>query len=471
MIIDTQCSAIDLHTAKILVVDDEPTVRELVSEMLDREVAEITCAGSIAEARQLARTKQFDMALLDIMLPDGSGGECIPFLRATQKSIAIILITGHTTRETVASLATLGIGALLSKPFSRTELKGAVAREFKRMKADDSIDASLSLSSEAPENDLFGNSDYIRGLRHKIVTFSRGDIPVLIQGPTGTGKEIIARTIHARSCRKLKPMMIVNSSAIPEHLEESEFFGHAKGAFTGAHESKDGILNCAHGTTLFLDEVGDLSLRMQAKLLRVLDGHEFCRVGDSRPQKSDFRLISATNRPLLCMVKEGIFREDLYFRLKAGTIETLPLSHHPEDVPCMVKHFISQYNLKSSRPVTINREALSELVNHDWPGNVRELKNTIESLCVIAGANGAITTECTDWIISGVDGQDRSAVVPFSEAKIDFEKKYYQGLMDRYGGNVSMAARAAGIERAYFSKRLKALGLNVEDFRHAELIV
>jgi DNA-binding NtrC family response regulator len=382
-----------------------------------------------------------------------------------QQRIGFVLISGYATDETAFSMEEIGVQSLLTKPFTVTQLKFTLFRELMRLKEPGIRSLCDEPAAEGCLGGLKGSSAYIRDLHHKIRQISRGDIPVLIQGPTGTGKEIIARAIHGCSGRKDKPIIIVNSSAIPEHLEESEFFGHAKGAFTGAFEPKDGILRCAHGATLFLDEVGELSLRMQAKLLRVLDGHEFCRIGETVPQRSDFRLISATNRPLQDMVRDGSFRQDLFFRLKACMIQTESLATHREDIPCLVQHFLSRCQAKEQRPFSITAQAVELLVNYEWPGNVRELKNTIESLCTIAGKAGTITLESIEWLLNGVQRQSPSSVVPFAQAKIDFERNYYRSLLERFHGNISVAARVSGIERAYFSKRVKALGLEAGEFR------
>jgi transcriptional regulator with PAS, ATPase and Fis domain len=259
-------------------------------------------------------------------------------------------------------------------------------------------------------------------------------------------------------------MITVNSSAIPEHLEESEFFGYAKGAFTGASQAKEGILKCADGSTLFLDEVGELSLRMQAKLLRVLDGHEFMRLGDTAPQRPNFRLVSATNRPLPEMIKAGLFREDLYFRLRAATIVTQPLAKHKEDIPALINHFLANQRQETGRDFSLNIEALEVITHYTWPGNVRELKNTIESICGINQESNVITRENILWVLSEATKGDSAPVVPFSAAKMDFERDYYRNLLIKFKGNISLASRAAGIERAYFSKRIRALGLAKEMF-------
>jgi len=260
-------------------------------------------------------------------------------------------------------------------------------------------------------------------------------------------------------------MITVNSSAIPEHLEESEFFGHAKGAFTGAHEHKDGIIECANGSSLFLDEVGELSLRMQAKLLRVLDGHEYTRVGESKPRKADFRLISATNRPLLGMIREGTFRQDLYFRLKSGAIDTQPLTAHSQDIPLLVRHFLFEMGRAQKKNFVITARALDALIAYEWPGNVRELKNVVESLCAINGTTRTITAESIEWVISGIDTDSPPAPAPFSEAKEEFEKKFYTGLLAKHGGNITASAKEAGVDRPNFSKKLKSMGIKATEYK------
>ena len=363
-----------------------------------------------------------------------------------------------------------GIQSVLTKPFSVKQLRFTLCKELARRKllmtegavCDNQPDNFTDADSNAG---LAGNSSYINDLRKKIRVFCQGNMPILIQGPTGTGKEIIARAIHRLGNRGTKTMITVNSSAIPEHLEESEFFGHAKGAFTGAHEEKEGIIQCANGSSLFLDEVGELSLRMQAKLLRVLDGHEYTRIGESKPRKTDFRLISATNRPLLDMISEGTFRQDLYFRLKAGTIETKPLASYAEDIPLLVNHFLAEFGKRGRCRFAITGDAKEALVKYDWPGNVRELRNVVDSLCTINVKSKTITAESIEWVITDISKQTNAEPSPFAEAKLGFEKNFYIRLLAKHAGNITMSAKEAGIDRPNFSKKLKAMGICAAEYK------
>lgn len=453
----------ELSAARVLLVDDDPVTCDLLTQMLDGAVAAMGESRSCTDALEAADKLGCNVALVDVNLPDGSGFDIAARLREKEPAPSVIMITGLVDAAQAHLLESLGIQTLLAKPFSRTQLAFSICRELARSRSRGRQSVELG-AADGMEHGLVGVSSYIKDLRRKVGEFASGDIPLLIMGPTGTGKEIIARAIHARSGRAKKPLITVNSSAIPEHLEESEFFGHARGAFTGANQAKDGILRCADGSTLFLDEVAELSLRMQAKLLRVLDGHDFYRVGDTVPQRSDFRLLSATNRPLADMIKAGLFREDLYFRLRAALIVTQPLARHKEDIPPLLNHFLKTCAASWKKQFSLSVDALEVLMHYTWPGNIRELKNTVESLCTIAQEEGAISRESVLWVLSEASKGDSAPVVPFSAAKMDFERDYYRNLLIKFNGNISAASRAAGIERAYFSKRIRALGLAKEKF-------
>jgi DNA-binding NtrC family response regulator len=453
----------ELAEARVLLVDDDETTTELISSMLCDNVASLAIKGTCADAVAAAREGAHNVALVDVNLPDGNGFEVISQFKSEKIPLSVIMITGLVDADMAHRLEQMGVQTLLTKPFSQTQLKFSICRELAR-KRQRGKERAVLICGDAPGYDLAGVSAYVRELRRKIEDFAASDVPLLVMGPTGTGKEIIARAVHSRSVRAKKPMITVNSSAIPEHLEESEFFGYAKGAFTGASQAKEGILKCADGSTLFLDEVGDLSLRMQAKLLRVLDGHEFMRLGDTAPQRSDFRLVSATNRPLPDMIRAGLFREDLYFRLRAAAIVTQPLSRHKEDIPALINHFLLQQRQETGRDFSISIEALDVITHYAWPGNIRELKNVIETLCSVNRDSDVISRDSVLWALSEAAGGDAAPVVPFSAAKMDFERDYYRNLLLKYTGNISMASRAAGIERAYFSKRIRALGLAKEKF-------
>ena len=447
----------ELGTSRVLLLEDDPDFSTMIEDMLQGSVGSILHASTHAEAQQAALSGEFDIAIIDVNLPDGNGLDFIGTNRNHHGIPAYIVISGEAGGPTALRLEQLGIETLLTKPFTRNQLQFSIYRELLKKKPHAAVRPARPIASEV---ELIGTSDYIQELRHKIGVAATGRMPVLITGPTGSGKEVVARAIHAASSCGLKPMISVNSAAIPEHLEESEFFGYARGAFTGAQHSKDGLLKCAHGSSLFLDEVGELSLRMQAKLLRVLDNHDFFRVGDTTPVHSEFRLISATNRSLTEMVRQGLFREDLYFRICACVIETEPLGTHTEDIAVLVNYFLERYNREHNRLIQIEPDAMDAIRHYAWPGNVRELKNAVASLCMTSNDKGVIRTDDFFEVVAGTGGRRDTPVIPFSEAKNDFERNYYQTLLQKFDGNISQAARASGIERAWFSKRVKSLGLS-----------
>ncbi len=315
---------------------------------------------------------------------------------------------------------------------------------------------------------LIGASQYITKLRKKIRDLARGEFPVLIQGPSGTGKEIVANAIHDCSSRKDYPIVTINCAAIPKHLEESEFFGHAKGAFTGAHRDKSGIITAADKSTLFLDEVGELSFGVQAKLLRVLENGEFLRIGKTKPRIVDIRLITATNKNLKEMVEQGSFREDLYFRLGI-IITTKTLSEHKEDIPVIVKHFINKNCERDPRcPARITSEAMTCLVENHWQGNIRELKQIVNLLCHTgAGKKRISITDIQSALEQKVSDihDDESYSLKKSKVLKEFETEYFTKLLQRYSGNISKAAKASDMHRPNLIKKLKGLGIDPEDFR------
>jgi len=318
---------------------------------------------------------------------------------------------------------------------------------------------------------IIGSSAYANDLRDNIRNVAQGDFPVMVLGPSGTGKELVSCAIHDCSPRKDNKLAVVNCAAIPRNLEENEFFGHIKGSFTGALDNKLGLLSSSHNSTLFLDEVGDISLEMQAKLLRFLDSGEYMPIGSSTLKRSDTRVVCATNKNLEQMVQEGGFREDLYYRLKGVVINTLALSEHPEDIPELVRFFIRRVK-RNDTPKKIDDEAMGILTSYSWPGNIRELKYAIDVICMTNIGADIIKRNMlypTIKIRRKTDVNVNAPVKPYmthkSEVVKDFDRYYFAKLLVQFGGNVSKSAQAAGMYRANLTKKLNELGISAKDFK------
>lgn len=351
------------------------------------------------------------------------------------------------------------------------------------MQNTDLVDVGLSTETSAPMSSslsqdhpaafaetlgLVGVSAYVRGLRQRIRAVAVGSVPVLIQGDSGTGKEVVAKAVHACSSRAGHAMLTVNCAAVPKHLEESEFFGHVKGAFTGAEGTRPGLVAQADGSTLFLDELGETSADTQAKLLRVLDSGEFYPVGSAECSKTDIRVVSATNRDLEEMVDRGFFREDLYYRLRGIVLHTEPLRRHIDDIAPLVSHFV---RLSEDRylPDRFTPGALRLLAEHAWPGNVRELRYTIDVLRMAAADRGEVDARVVRSVLDLNLDPDITAYEPYRESRTrvleDFDRRYFAGLLSACGGNVSKVARTAGLHRPSVQRKLAALGLDASTYR------
>ncbi len=315
---------------------------------------------------------------------------------------------------------------------------------------------------------LIGVSAHMENLRRQIRTMAQGEFPVLIQGQSGTGKEMVARAVHACSRRAEREMVTVNCAAIPKQLEESEFFGHARGAFTGADKPKEGLVSRADRSTLFLDEIGETSGDIQAKLLRVLDMGEFIPVGSSEARHVDIRIVSATNRDLEEMVDRGYFREDLFYRLKGIVLETLPLHKHPEDIPVLVNHFLDGH-AQEGAPREAAPAAMRRLLAYHWPGNVRELRYTVDVLCMAARGNNSIDEATVRAVLDLNVDPETPTHDPYAEAKArlldDFDRRYFTGLLRECAGNVSRVARIAGMYRPSVQRKLAALEIDAAAFK------
>ncbi len=448
--------------SKILVVDDEDTLRGFICDALTCNEWDVHSAGNKKEAMRIAENNPCDVLITDILLKDESGIELACDIRKQKSHTAVIFITGFPKKEHIIFAEDLD-AEFLTKPFTVRQLHFSVLAALEKNK-------KYSQTGAEPDDNtlgIIGMSSPTIKLREQIARIGPAEFPVFICGPSGTGKELVAQAIHRCSRRAKHPMITINCAAIPKHLEEAEFFGYTRGAFTGAEIAKHGIIASAQDSTLFLDEVGELSLDMQAKLLRVLDTGEFRRIGENSTQTADVRIISATNRDIENMIKEGAFREDLYFRLKAAVVKTLPLAKRKEDIPSLVKAFIAE-NSHGKKVFGITADAMSYLVEREWKGNVRELKHTLSMLCHFSRGSRRINMSVLKNVID-TDIENVEKTEPYMQAKEKavkaFENDFFTRLVKRYEGNLNRAAKATGMYRPNLIKKLRALNIDPDHYR------
>jgi two-component system response regulator PilR (NtrC family) len=356
---------------KILIIDDEPDITELLTITLGRMNLDTFSAPSVAAAKKLLAEHPFDITLVDLRLPDGNGLDLIYYMQQSWPHMPIAMITAYGTMEIAIDALKKGAFDFIVKPIDLAALRNIVKS---------ALQVSMqNLSVQRSENILMGNSSIIQELRSNIVKLARSQAPIMIEGPSGAGKELVARLIHDSGPRASMPFVPVNCGAIPQELMESEFFGHKKGSFTGAVSDKVGLFQAAEGGTLFLDEVGELPVSMQVKLLRAIQERSIRAVGDVNEQPVNVRILSATNQDLRTAIADGSFRDDLYYRINVIDIHVPALREHAEDIPLLTQHFIEKLSqLNNITAPTIDPLALEALKNYSYPGNIRELENIIE---------------------------------------------------------------------------------------------
>ena len=443
----------------ILIVDDEPGIRDTLRGVLEDEGFTVATAESGEMCLEMARTHHYGCILLDIWLGRGIDGlETLAKLKEDGNDAAVVMISGHGNIETAVKSTKLGAFDFIEKPLSleRTvvTVKNAVRqRELERV--------NEQLQSELDEQYVMvGESVAMRALRKQISIVAPTDGRVLISGESGTGKELVARAIHSQSKRKNAPFVEINSAAIPEELVESELFGHAKGAFSGATRSKKGKFEIADGATLFLDEIGDMSPRVQAKMLRVLEEQRFEPVGSNTPVSVDVRVISATNKPLDSLIDNGNFRADLFYRLNVIPFQVPPLRERPEDVPLLVDHFNRRFSSEyGKQPKEFADDAIESLQANDWLGNVRELKNTIERIVIMSGKKKIAAGELPE-MESTIDIPAISFRFPtFKDATDAYQREFILHKLAEFDGNVAKAAEEMGVDRSHLYRRMRNLGI------------
>jgi DNA-binding NtrC family response regulator len=453
--------------ARILVVDDEKLIRWSVSERLQRDGYQVLSAESGEQALELIAASPPDVMLLDVKLPGIDGVETLRQALGLHAELAVLMMSAHSTVDVAVEAMKHGAIDFLVKPFPLTALDAAVARALstsrtRRQIAVRSADRRQPNALEA----IVGASAAMEQLRNVIGRLAGSDTTtVLIEGESGSGKEVVARAIHLESARHDRPFMQVNCAALPEHLLESELFGHERGAFTDAHTQKRGLFETAEGGAVMLDEIGDLPSGGQAKLLRLLENKTFRRVGGVTELRADIRIIAATNVNLEERVGEGRFRADLFFRLNVVRVVVPPLRDHLDDVPTLAAHFIARFNQDLKRQVKgVSPQAMELLTAYHWPGNIRELRNVIERAFILhAGGDEVRPEHLTPELrrVSQLRPKDR-LVPPVDEQGLvldDVERKLIAEAMERASGNQSKAARLLGVSRDTLRYRLKKHGM------------
>lgn len=446
-------------TDTVLIVDDEPGIRDTLRGVLEDEGFLVEAVSNGEECLELTRSKTFGCILLDIWLGDGIDGlETLQRLRKKGDTSAVVMISGHGNIESAVRSTKLGAFDFIEKPLSIERTLVTVRNAVRQSRLEI---ANARLQGEiAHRYVMVGDSVVMRALRKQIGIVAPTDGRVLISGESGTGKELVARAIHAQSKRRNEPFVEINSAAIPEELVESELFGHTKGAFSGATRAKKGKFEIADGATLFLDEIGDMSNRVQAKMLRVLEEQRFEPVGSNLPISVDVRVISATNKPLDGLIENGDFRSDLFYRLNVIPFQVPPLRERSEDIPVLTDYFNEKFSLEYGKaPKVFAADAIDTLQNYRWPGNVRELKNTIERVVIMVQKEKVRAGDLPAAASNDEIGSANFRFPTFKEATDAYQREFIQRKLVEFDGNVSRAADEMGVDRSHLYRRMRNLGI------------
>ena len=442
----------------ILVVDDALSTLEVLERNLKTEHYQVFTASSVPEAIRVLEATPVDLVITDLKMPEVSGIDLVRHVRENLKDTEVIMITGYPSIDGAVTAVKAGAQDFLSKPFTDEELLGAVRRTLDKLQARKKVQGP-SEEIESSSYGLLGNSEAMQRVFRSIAKAVSTTATVLISGESGTGKELVARAIHYHSPRASSPFVPVNCGAIPEELLESELFGHVKGAFTGALETRAGFFQTADGGTIFLDEISETSLSMQVKLLRVLQDREVVMVGSTRPRKVDVRILASTNKDLATLMKKNLFREDLFFRVNVITIELPPLRERGEDLLLLIHHFTGRFAEELGKSVPqFSDQALQVLTNYHWPGNVRELENVIQRLVVMTDG-GLIEVPDLPSLMRFSALRD----VGFHRTLAEVEEEYIRNVLASVNGNKTRAAKVLGIDRKTLREKLKLRGPDSEE--------
>jgi len=466
-------------SARILIADDEEIVIRSCLRILDGDDYQVEAVQDGREALRKIEENPYDVMILDIMMPNMDGLEVLRRVKETHPNVDVIMITGLSQIDTAVQAMKLGAFDYISKPFEPDELKLVVQRALERRRLlQENLTLKSELSSKYRFENIIGLSPQMQAVYRLIAQCAPTSSTVLITGESGTGKELIARAIHYNSLRKDKPFVAVDCNALSENLLESELFGHVKGAFTSAVVNKKGMFEVAGSGTLFLDEIGNISMSIQAKLLRVLQEREFRAVGDTRTLIANFRLVTATNKDLKAMVAAGTFRDDLYYRINIFPIHAPALRERKGDIPALAYHFLKVFSAELGKKITdISEGALSTLVNYGWPGNVRELENVMHRAAILTSDNVIRQAHLVNIVDSSQPQADLAVPRTGDELKRvkkaareksveEIEKQFVLEALKRNEWNVTKSAEETGMQRPNFQALMKKYTIRVRDTEH-----
>ncbi|HEY0408482.1 MAG TPA: sigma-54 dependent transcriptional regulator [Pyrinomonadaceae bacterium] len=451
--------------ARILVVDDEPMMADSLKQHLAEEGYMVDTAATGAEAIELFDRGGHHLAICDLQLPDMDGLAVMRHMKDTHPATEIIVVTGYGTVARAVEATKAGAFYFVEKPFDFDQLQPLVEKALEHRELTARVESmGRQLSTRAEYFNIIGASRQMQTIYETIESVAKSDANVLIVGESGTGKELIANAIHYNSLRSKKPFIKVNCAALPKELIESELFGHTKGAFTGAHADKEGLVQHAAGGSLLLDEIAEMPVELQPKLLRVLQERSYRKIGSEKTYAVDFRLISSTNRPPADAIRDGLLRDDLFYRISTITIHVPPLRERTEDIQLLTDHFLITYAKKYERPITgVSQAAYQRLFSHAWPGNVRELQNVIERAVLLAKSNKIEPLDLPFDNGTMPEGASQNAGwdVPPNMTLEDIEKLVIEKTLQRTGGNKQAAANMLGIYRPRLYSKIRKYNIDV----------
>ena len=458
-----------MREISILVIDDEENIRKNLKDILEDESYTVYTASEWEEAKKILYSSKVDIVLLDIWLPNIGGMDILKILRSEFIGVQVIMISGHGNIDLAVKSIKMGAFDFIEKPFTSIDKILNTIDNALKMKSLQEESGELK-SSHIQKYDIIGKSESILNIKKQILSMSDSTARVLITGENGTGKELIARYIHLNSQRKNKQFIEINCAAIPETLIESELFGYEKGAFTGADNMKKGKFEAADGGTIFLDEIADMSLATQAKVLRVLQEMVLVRVGGNKQIKVDVRVVSATNKDIKQLIKENLFREDLYYRINVVPITLPSLRERIDDIPLLIDHFLEICSAElGKKKKTISSDAMKMLQHFPWQGNIRELKNVIERLSILVYDDVITESDIERMGPEEIDINNSIGLVneqidnenTLKEAKEAFEKQYIEEMLKKYDMNITKTAQVLKMERTYLHKKIKSYNIQI----------